>query len=63
MAVDEIEWVRVEVRKGRCVDEIGDRWFVIPYEADDTSIIMSDHRTYIGAMVEALSYGLPISLD
>lgn len=59
--VDEIIWVRVEVRKGSYLDERGDRWFVVPLEADGTEIMMSDHRDYASAMVEALSYGLPVS--
>jgi len=62
MGTNEIVWVQVEVRKGRYLDEMGDRWFVVPSEADGTDVTMSDHRSYAAAMVEALSYGLPVHL-
>lgn len=58
--MEEIVWVKVEVRKGRYLDEVGPRWFVDPVEADGVSITMSDHRSFASAMVEALSYGLPV---
>lgn len=61
MALDEIVWVRVEVRKGVYLDEMGDRWFVVPIEADGTEILISDHRSYQSAMVDALSFGLPVT--
>ena len=53
-----INWVRVNIYQASDTKE--PLWLIAPQEEDGTECFIDEKRNYISAMVEAMSFGLPV---